>query len=254
LLKKSIFGAINKMNVLITGTTSGIGWETAIELAKKGYQLFLLNRSTEKTHRLIDHLKKITPQAKVHFIPIELDRLSSVKEAATKFLELAQPLDLLINNAGLLGQKGLTQDGYELAFGTNHLGHFLLTHLVRPAIVKTPNSRIIILASNAHRQAEFTNWNQVKQKTKSLIGYPEYGFSKVCNIWHAQEIAQQEEYAQVKVYCVHPGVIKTDIWRNTPPPINLINNKLFLKDAKEGAKRVLFCAFTEKSFKKWSIF
>ena len=142
------------MNVLITGSTSGIGRETAIGLALQNYDLFLANRSKEKTDELIKHLANIAPQCKARFIPLELDSLQSVKEAAQTFINLDEPLNILINNAGVLGKKGLTKDGYELAFGTNHLGHFLLTHLLRPVLSKTPHSKIINVASNAQQRLQ----------------------------------------------------------------------------------------------------
>ena len=126
-------------NVFITGTTSGIGYETAINLAQQNCNLFLANRSEDKTKELIQHVSQVAPQSKVRYIHLELDNLQSVKHAAQEFLSFQEPLDILINNAGVLGKKGLTKDGYEIAFGTNHLGHFLLTHLLRPIIVSTPN-------------------------------------------------------------------------------------------------------------------
>ncbi len=236
------------MNILITGTTSGIGWETAIELAKRNCNLFLANRSKEKTDELIRQITEIAPQVKVIYLPIELDDLQSVKDAATQFLALKEPLDLLINNAGILGKKGLTKDGYEVAFGTNHLGHFLLTQLLRPALLKSPTPRILNLASNAHRSAEFHGWDDLRTPTKSEAGYPEYGFSKVCNMLHVQEIAQREEYQGVTAYSVHPGVILTEIWRHTSPPATLVATTPFLKDANEGCQNTLFCAFTKDNF------
>jgi len=236
------------MNILITGTTSGIGWETAIELAKRDCNLFLANRSKEKTDALIHKITEIAPHVKVTYLPIELDDLQSVKNAASQFLALNEPLDLLINNAGLLGKKGLTKDGYEVAFGTNHLGHFLLTQLLRPALLKSPTPRILNLASNAHRSAEFYGWDDLRTPTKSEEGYPEYGFSKVCNMLHMQEIAQREEYKGVKAYSVHPGVILTEIWRHTSPPARLIESTTFLKNANEGCQNTLFCAFTQEDF------
>ena len=236
------------MDILITGTTSGIGWETAIELAKRNCNLFLANRSKEKTDALIRQITEIAPQVKVTYLPIELDDLESVKNAATQFLALNEPLDILINNAGLLGKKGLTKDGYEVAFGTNHLGHFLLTELLRPALLKSPTPRILNLASNAHRSAEFYGWDDLRTSTNSEEGYPEYGFSKVCNMLHMQEIAQREEYKGITAYSVHPGVILTEIWRYTSPPARLVESTTFLKNANEGCQNTLFCAFTQEDF------
>lgn len=236
------------MNIVITGTTSGIGRETAIGLASHNCNLFLANRSKEKTDELIKYLAGIAPQCKVRFIHLELDSLQSVKNAASAFLDLQEPLDVLLNNAGVLGKKGLTKDGYELAFGTNHLGHFLLTHLLQPVLSKTPHSRIINVASNAHWSAKFTNWNQLRNKAKSISAFTEYGFSKLANIWHINEIATLSQYQSVTAYSLHPGVIKTDLWRNIPKPFNLLGFLPILKNSTEGARTSIFCATTKESF------
>ena len=240
----------SNMNILITGSSSGIGRETAIGLALASpyCNLFLANRSQEKTHELIKHLANIAPQCKVRFIHLELDSLQSVSHAALEFLQLQEPLDVLINNAGVLGKKGLTKDGYELAFGTNHLGHFLLTHLLQPVLAKTPHSRIINVASNAHWSAKFTSWNQLRTKAKSISAFTEYGFSKLANIWHINEIAQLSQYQSITAYSLHPGVIKTAIWRHIPKPFNLFGSMPMLKSPTEGAKTSLFCATTKKPF------
>ncbi len=100
------------MNIFITGCTSGIGKETVLALAKENHQFFLANRSAEKTNELIKTMQSINPQVQAHAIIVELSSLLSVKKAALEFLHRQQPLDILINNAGVYGQKGLTQDGY----------------------------------------------------------------------------------------------------------------------------------------------
>ena len=235
-------------NVLITGTTSGIGYETAVGLAQQNCHLFLANRSKEKTDVLIAHLKKVAPQSEVRFIPLDLSDLSSVQHAAEEFLSYQVPLDILINNAGILGKKGLTKDGYELAFGTNHLGHFLLTHLLRDVLSATPQSRIINVASNAHRSATFTSWDVLRTKASTFSAFSEYGFSKLANIWHINEIARLPEYQTITSYSLHPGVIKSDLWRHMPQPVGLLTSLPVLKTPKQGAQTTLFCALTNQVF------
>jgi NAD(P)-dependent dehydrogenase (short-subunit alcohol dehydrogenase family) len=234
------------MNVLITGSTSGIGRETAIGLALQNCDLFLANRAKEKTNDLIKLLANIAPQCKVRFIPLELDSLQSVKETAQTFINHHEPLDILINNAGVLGKKGFTKDGYELAFGTNYLGHFLLTHLLQPVLHKTPHSRIISVASNAHWSAKFYSWDQVMRKVTSIAAFTEYGLSKLANIWHINEIATLSQYQSITAYSLHPGVIKTAIWRHIPKPFNLLGSMPTLMNSTAGAKTTLFCALTKK--------
>lgn len=242
------------MNILITGTTSGIGRETAIGLALQNCNLFLANRSKEKTDELIKHLANIAPQCKARFIPLELDSLQSVKEAVQTFISLHEPLDILINNAGVLGKKGLTKEGYELAFGTNHLGHFLLTHLLQPTLHKTPHSRIINVASNAHWSAKFSSWDQIQRKATSIAAFTEYGFSKLANIWHINEIATLPQYQSITAYSLHPGVIKTAIWRHIPKPFNLLGSMPTLMNSTNGAKTTLFCALTKEPYQNGQYF
>jgi NAD(P)-dependent dehydrogenase (short-subunit alcohol dehydrogenase family) len=242
------------MNVLITGSTSGIGRETAIGLALQNCNLFLANRSKEKTDELIQHLANIAPHCKALFIPLELDSLQSVKEAAQTFISLHEPLDILINNAGILGKQGLTKDGYELAFGTNHLGHFLLTHLLQPILHKTPHSRIINVASNAHRKAKFSSWDQVRREATSIEAFAEYNFSKLANIWHINEIAMLSQYQSITAYSLTPGVVKTAIWRDTPKPSDLIGSLPTFMNSIDGAKTTLFCALTKKHYQNGQYF
>jgi len=236
------------MNIFITGCTSGIGKETVLALAKENHQFFLANRSAEKTNELIKTMQSINTQVQAQAIIVELSSLLSVKKAALDFLQRHQTLDILINNAGVFGQKGLTQDGYEMAFGTNFLAHFFLTHLLQPALSRANNPRIINVASDAHWSAQFTSWDQLRRKTKSLTAFDEYGFSKLANIWHTNEIATQIQYQGIQAYSLHPGVVKTGIWRHIPKPLNYFGAMPFLKTAQEGAKTTLFCLKTNDQF------
>ncbi|SNX29183.1 retinol dehydrogenase-13 [Polynucleobacter meluiroseus] len=242
------------MNVLITGSTSGIGRETAIGLALQNCNLFLANRSQEKTAELIAHLAQIAAHRQAHFIPLELDRLSSVKSVASHFLSLGEPLDLLINNAGVLGEKSLTQEGFESAFGTNHLGHFLLTQLLQPVLAKTPGARIINVASNAHWKCQFPGWDQLRTKATSVSAFTEYGFSKLANIWHINEIAKRPEYQGITAYSLHPGVIRSSLWRHVPGPLKALTWLPILKTPKAGARTTLFCAQTQEPFSNGQYF
>jgi NAD(P)-dependent dehydrogenase (short-subunit alcohol dehydrogenase family) len=115
---------------LITGGNVGIGRITAIELAKKGFKVIIAGRSLERTQPVLDHIKSLNVDEQAMFLPLDLASLQSVRDCAQLFLQLNLPLNLLINNAGVAGSRGLTKDGFELTFGINHLGHFLLTQLL----------------------------------------------------------------------------------------------------------------------------
>jgi NAD(P)-dependent dehydrogenase (short-subunit alcohol dehydrogenase family) len=109
---------------LITGANTGIGRVTALDLARQGMQVFVACRSLPRTQPMLDEIHAVAPQAKVVWLPLELEDFKSIRQCAEAFLARGLPLHVLINNAGIAGAKGLTIDGFELAFGVNYLGHF----------------------------------------------------------------------------------------------------------------------------------
>ncbi|MBM4360445.1 MAG: SDR family NAD(P)-dependent oxidoreductase, partial [Deltaproteobacteria bacterium] len=136
---------------LITGANTGIGRVSAIELARQGANLVLAGRSEERTRPVQEEIRQLGGSAE--FLPLDLGSLASVRAAASRFLESGRPLHLLIANAGLAGFRGLTDDGFEIHFGTNHLGHFLLTCLLRERLVASAPARVVVVASRAHYRA-----------------------------------------------------------------------------------------------------
>jgi NAD(P)-dependent dehydrogenase (short-subunit alcohol dehydrogenase family) len=148
---------------------------------------------------------------------------------------------VLINNAGLAGQRGFTESGFELAFGTNYVGPFLLTSLLLDRLRESAPSRIVNVASEAHKDASGIDFDAVRKPTKSLTGLPEYAVSKLANILHAQELARRLEGTGVTSYALHPGVIASEIWRRVPWPMRSLI-KLRMRSPEEGAKTSLYCA------------
>src|SRR5688572_10169326 len=141
------------MIAIVTGANTGIGRETARALAKQGIETILASRSREKTEVVLDRIRSETPGAKVEFLELDLASFDSVRTAARTFLNSGRPLQLLINNAGLAGKRGQTKEGFELAFGTNHLGHFLFTMLLLDRIKQSAPARIVNVSSASHYQA-----------------------------------------------------------------------------------------------------
>jgi NAD(P)-dependent dehydrogenase (short-subunit alcohol dehydrogenase family) len=230
---------------IVTGANTGIGRVTSAELAKMGAHVFLACRSAEKTGPVIDEIRKATPEAKVEHLSLDLADLSSVRTAASAFLERKLPLHGLINNAGLAGQRGVTKDGFELAFGTNHLGHFLFTFLLLDKLKESAPSRIVNVASEAHYRATAIDWKAVRTSTRSAMGFDEYGVSKLANVLFTKELARRLVGTGVTAYALHPGVVATDVWRRVPGLVRGII-KLFMKSAADGAKTTIYCA-TEPS-------
>ena len=230
---------------LITGANTGIGRVTARELAKQGMHVFVACRSRERTQALLDEIQTMAPGAKVEWLALDLASLASVRQCAQAFLARGLPLHLLINNAGLAGAKGATKDGFELAFGVNHLGHFLLTQLLLERIQSSAPARIVTVASRAHRRATGMDWQALRAPTTSATAIPEYAASKLANILFSAELARRIKGSGVTTYSLHPGVVASDVWRSAPWLLRALA-KPFMLSTEKGAATTLYCA-TEPS-------
>jgi dehydrogenase/reductase SDR family protein 13 len=226
---------------LVTGANTGIGKETVRVLAGRGARVVLAGRSEEKTKAAIDEIASETGNTDLDFLALDLGDLTSVRKAATTFLESGEPLHVLINNAGLAGAKGLTASGFELAFGTNHVGPFLFTELLREHLIESGPGRIVNVASTAHFQARGIDWDAVRQPAATRTALAEYAVSKLANVLHAQELGRRLQGTGVTTYSLHPGAIASDVWREVPFGLRHVL-KLFLKSTVDGARTSLYCA------------
>jgi retinol dehydrogenase-12 len=224
---------------LVTGSNTGIGRATAEALAAKGGRVILAARSQEKTMPVLQEIRARFPNAEVEFLSIDLADLASVKAAATTVMSSGRPLDVLINNAGLAGSTGRTKDGFQLTFGTNHLGPFAFTEMLLPLLTATPQGRIVNVASEAHRGAKGINWDALREFDKGLIGA--YSVSKLANVLYAKELARRLVATRVTTSSLHPGVVASDIWRKLPAPVRVIA-KLFMISNEKGAQTSVYCA------------
>jgi NAD(P)-dependent dehydrogenase (short-subunit alcohol dehydrogenase family) len=179
------------------------------------------------------------------FLSLDLGDLASVRRAASELLDGGDPLHVLVNNAGLAGQRGTTRDGFELIFGTNHLGPYLLTRLLLPRLRETASraggARIVNVSSDSHDKARGFDWDAARRPTATVSGMPEYERSKLANVVFTKELARGHAGAGVHSYALHPGVVATDVWRGVPWPVRPIM-KLFMISNEEGAKTTLHCA------------
>jgi NAD(P)-dependent dehydrogenase (short-subunit alcohol dehydrogenase family) len=226
---------------IVTGANTGIGRITATELARRGAHVILACRSAERTTPVVDAIRRLTGNDKVDFLPIDLADLGSVRSAAAAFLSRNLPLHGLINNAGLAGKRGLTKDGFEVTFGSNHLGPFLFTLLLLDRLKESAPSRIVNVASRAHKSAKGIDWEALRRPGTSRAVLNEYAVSKLANVLFTKELARRLVGTGVTTYSLHPGVVATDIWRSVPWGLRGLV-KLFMISPEQGALTTLHCA------------
>ncbi|MBI5610518.1 MAG: SDR family oxidoreductase [Deltaproteobacteria bacterium] len=232
-------------NALVTGANTGIGLVTARELARAGARVWLACRSRDKGQAAIAQIRAALPTANLEFLALDLGSLQAVRRSAQEFLDLGVPLHLLVNNAGLAGSRGLTSDGFELHFGTNHLGPYLLTRLLLPALQAAGTARVVCVASKAHYDPKKLDFDAVRRSTPTVAGFKEYGVSKLCNVLFAKALAKRLAGTGIAVYSLHPGVVASDIWRRVPQPFRWLALQ-FMLTTDQGAETSLYCA-TEPS-------
>jgi retinol dehydrogenase-12 len=226
---------------LVTGATGGIGMVTARELAARGATVFITARSPAKGRAALDELRAATGSDRLQLLSLELGDLGSVRACANAFLHSGEPLHGLINNAGLAGQRGITASGFELAFGTNHVGTFLLTELLTPRLRESAPARVVNVASIGHFKAKGIDFEAVRQKTKTRTAFPEYCVSKLANVLHAAELGRRLDGSRVTTYSLHPGTVATDVWRSVPWPIRPLMVRR-MSSPEDGARTTLYCA------------
>ncbi len=226
---------------LITGANTGIGRTTAADLARRGGKVFVACRSAEKGRAAAAEIAAATGNGAVVFLPLDLADLASVRNCAAEFLARGEPLHVLINNAGVAGSRGLTKDGFELAFGINHLGHFALTMALLDRLAASAPARVVTVASDAHHQARGIDFDAVRRPTASRTGLREYAVSKLSNVLFTQELARRTEGRGITASALHPGVVASDIWRRVPWPVRPLM-KLRMLSTEQGAATSLYCA------------
>jgi retinol dehydrogenase-12 len=224
---------------LVTGANSGIGQIAATRLAERGAQLFLGCRDGAKGEAIAAPLR--AAGAKVEVLPLDLADLASVRQAAATFVARGIPLHVLVNNAGLAGARGRTRDGFELTFGVNHLGHFLLTRLLETRLREGAPARVVNVSSQAHRSAKGIDFAALREPARSRGALHEYAVSKLANVLFTRELARRWAGSGVTAYALHPGVVATGIWRRLPGPLRWLVTR-FMITPEEGARTTIFCA------------
>ncbi|XP_010730056.3 retinol dehydrogenase 13 [Larimichthys crocea] len=206
---------INGKTVVITGANTGIGKATARELAQRGGRIIMGCRDMEKCEAAAKEIRGKTLNHHVYACRLDLASLKSIREFAEKIKQEEQRVDVLINNAGVMRCPAWkTEDGFDMQFGVNHLGHFLLTNLLLDKLKESAPSRVINLASLAHLVGkidfEDLNWEKKKFDTKRA-----YCQSKLANVLFTRELAKRLQGTGVTVNAVHPGIVATELGRHT---------------------------------------
>ena len=200
--------------VFITGGNSGLGQETGRAMAAKGAHVILSGRDQGKLDEAVATIKGENPQANVETIVGDLGSLDSVRECAAEANERFEKIDILINNAGVMAcPLGQTSDGFEQQFGTNHLGHFVLTKGLMPLVEKGTNKRIVNLSSRGHHIAP-VNMEDPNFENRDYDPWLSYGHAKTANILFSVGLEQRFADKGVHAYAVHPGGIQTNLGRH----------------------------------------
>lgn len=213
---------LSSKTVIVTGATSGIGKESARVLAKHGAHVILAVRNVKLGEEVCGEIHRETPAARLDVMRLDLNSLASVREFAADFKARNLPLNILLNNAGLLCLKfRLSEDGIEQSFAINHLGHFLLTDLLLDTMKATAKDsgeegRIVNVSSYGHNLSYKLDELDKISDPKRFVGFKSYGQSKLAQILHAKELTRrlQEEGANVTANALHPGTMDTGFGKN----------------------------------------
>jgi retinol dehydrogenase-12 len=225
---------------LVTGGNTGIGRATATALARDGGRVYIACRSAAAGAAAVSAIQEAAGSQAVWLLALDLASLASVRDCAAAYLATDEPLHVLVNNAGVGGQRGVTADEFELHFGVNHLGHFALTSLLLDRLKASgPGARVVTVSSDAHYGAHGIDFDALRRSTASFTGQREYAVSKLCNVLFTQELARR--VTDVSAYALHPGVVASDIWRRVPQPARALIKRRMLS-VTDGAVTSVYCA------------
>jgi len=226
--------------VLITGGNSGIGAAAAEALAERGARLLLACRDLGKAERVREQIATRSRNHAVHVLPLDLGSFASVRALAASLNERFERLDVLVNNAGIFpARKILTEDGFEAQFGVNHLGHFLLTHLLLDLLKASAPARVITVTSRLHR---FGSIDFASFRGETAYGpWRAYFQSKLANLLFSNELARRLAGTGITSNALHPGGVKTGIMRDASPASRLFS-LFFLNSLERGARTPVYLA------------
>ncbi|XP_054152566.1 retinol dehydrogenase 11-like [Oppia nitens] len=238
--------------VVITGANTGIGKETAFQMTLRKAKVYIGCRDVKKAETAVAQIKALNPGADIHVLRLDLSSLKSVRMFAKELSSLESTIDILINNAGVMAcPEWQTEDGFEMQFGTNHLGHFLLTMHLLPLIKRSSNARIVNVSSCGHQLGDI-NLNNIMLRNGAYSPMIAYGQSKLANVLFTRELARRltsTNVNNVNVYSLNPGAIQTDLARHSDMSKGsvgkFIQRYFFMKPCM-GSQTTLYCSLDEQ--------
>ncbi|KAK5644494.1 hypothetical protein RI129_005794 [Pyrocoelia pectoralis] len=252
---------LDTKTAVVTGCNTGIGKCTVENFYKRGARVIMACRSVPKAEEARDEIrKKCDGQqglGEIEVVHLDLASMNSIRKCAEKLLLEEDKIHLLVNNAGIMAcPKARTEDGFELQFGTNHLGHFLFTLLLLPKIIKSSPARIVNVSSVAHSLISGPiHFDDLNWKSREYSPSQAYCQSKLANVLFTKELAKRlkdNNIEGVTTYSLHPGIINSNLWRHIDNSFfrgatwifrNIAG--LFIKSEKEGAQTIIYCSVDE---------
>jgi retinol dehydrogenase 14 len=230
--------------VLITGATSGIGFEASVRLAQLGARLVMVGRDPAKTGTKVEEVRKRSGAASVELLLCDFSSQERIRALADEFRARHDRLHILVNNAGaVFAKRTLTSDGIEATFALNHLGYFLLTQLLLDLLVKSAPARVINVASAAHYRGTMDFEDLGFERGYKIMRA--YARSKLANVLFTLELAKRLAGTGVTVNSLHPGAVATNIWNGAPRWVRPILNtaaRLFMITPAQGAEAIVYLA------------
>jgi len=219
---------------VVTGASGGIGLETARALAGRGYHVVLLCRNPQKADAARVEIESTVPEAALDIVLADLSRMDQVRTAAAEVDQRLERLDVLVNNAGVMARhRESTPEGLDLALATNHLGPFLLTNELLPLLRESAPSRIVNVASEAHKFGKLRLDDLQATRGYGPLGMRRYGETKLMNILFTRELARRLEGTGVTVNAVHPGAVTTNL--GAPPRVFTALSARYMRTPAQGA-------------------
>ena len=230
---------------VVTGANSGIGKETALGLAQLGATVVLVCRSQERGAAALAEIEQQSGNDSVSLLVADLSSQRQVRRVAAAFRQQFDRLDVLVNNAALSRRhRAVTEDGVELTLAVNHLAPFLLTNLLLDRLKASAPARVVTVSSAAHKDAEINFADLQGVQSYPTFGFGAYSQSKLANVLFTYELARRLERTGVTANCLHPGVVATGIFRDTPLllRLGLALARPFILGSAQGADTVLYLA------------